>query len=80
MKKAAEGSEEAYKELQARAEDDLWIKAGISIDDTEAWDTINSLQDQIHNSIDDIQIGAYIDDAQAIAAMNELINMADLTV
>lgn len=79
MKKAAEGSEEAYKELQARAEDDLWIKAGISIDDTEAWDTINSLQDQIHNSIDDIQIGAYIDDAQAIAAMNELINMADMT-
>lgn len=79
MKEAAEGSEEAYKELQERAEDDLLIQAGIDINDQEAWDKINSLQDQIHNEIDDIEIGAKIDSAPAIAAMEQLINMAGFT-
>ena len=79
MKKAAEGSEDAYKELQARAEDSILIKAGVQIEDAQLWDTINSLQDQIHNGIDDIQVGAYIDNSQAIQAMNELINAAGLT-
>ena len=79
MKEAAEGSEEAYKELQARAEDDLIIQAGIDINDQEAWNKINALQDKIHNGIDDIEIGANIDNAQAIQAMNELINMAGFT-
>lgn len=77
MKKAAEGSTKAYDELRDRAEDDLIIQAGkIKIDDTEAWNTINFLQDTIHNQIDDIEIGAKIDSAPAIAAMEQLINMA----
>jgi hypothetical protein len=79
MKEAAEGSEEAYKELQERAEDDLLIQAGIDINDQEAWNKINALQDKIHNGIDDIKIGASIDNAQAIQAMNELINAAGMT-
>ena len=79
MKQAAEGSEEAYNELAARAEDDLLIQAGIDINDQAAWEKINNLQNQIHNSIDDIEIGATIDDAGAIAAMEELINMAGMT-
>lgn len=80
MKKAAEGSTKAYDELRDRAEDDLIIQAGkIEIDDTQAWDTINALQEKIHNGIDDIQVGAYIDNTQAIQAMNELINAAGMT-
>lgn len=79
MRQAAEGSEEAYNELAARAEDDLLIQAGIDINDQAAWEKINNLQNQIHNSIDDIEIGATIDDSGAIAAMEELINMAGMT-
>lgn len=78
MKEAAEGSEEAYAELQARAEDDLLIQAGID-PNSDLWGEINSLQDTIHNEIDDIEVGASIDNAQAIQAMNELINMAGMT-
>lgn len=79
MKDAANGVEGAYEELQAKAEDQLILQAGVDINDEEAWAKINSLQDTIHNSIDDIQIGATIDNAGAIAAMNELINMAGMT-
>ena len=44
MRQAAEGSEEAYNELAARAEDDLLIQAGIDINDQAAWEKINNLQ------------------------------------
>ena len=79
MKEAANGSEEAYKKLQSIAEDDLLIQAGININDENAWIKINALQDTIHTGIDDIEVGAFIDNTQAIAAMNELINMAGMT-
>ena len=78
MKEAAEGSEKAYAELQARAEDDLLIQAGID-PNSDIWGEINSLQDTIHSGIDDIEVGASIDNTQAIQAMNELINMAGMT-
>jgi hypothetical protein len=79
MKEAADGSEEAYNKLRDAAEDDLLIQAGIKVDDAQAWDVINNLQNMIHGSIDDIEIGANIDDTNAIAAMNRIINMAGMT-
>lgn len=78
MQEAANGSEEAYNELQAAAAKDILIHAGA--DTTEAEEAVSRLQDYTtSDAFEDIEIGAYIDDADAIQAMNELINAADMT-
>jgi len=54
----------------------------VGIDDASLaqFDTdLATIQNDIANGIDDIEIGAYVDDTQAIQAMNQLINAADMT-
>ena len=78
MQEAANGSEEAYNALQAAAATDILIHAGA--DTAEAEEAVNRLQEYTNSdAFEDIEIGAYIDDADAIQAMNELINAAGMT-
>lgn len=79
MKEAANGSTEAYDELANRAQNDILTQCNFDVNDEEAMAKINALENEITTGIDDIEVGASIDDANAIAAMNELINMAGMT-
>ena len=77
LKQAANGSEQAYEQLRQAAMQDILAQVGL--DDANFQSTFNTLQNQINNGIDDLEIGAFIDDTQAIQAMNELINAAGMT-
>ena len=77
MREAANGSEEAYNALREAATQDILAQVGL--DDTNFQAKFAELDSQIQNGIDDIEVGAYVDDSQAIQAMNELINSADMT-
>lgn len=77
LQQAANGSEQAYEQLRQAAMQDILAQVGL--DDTNFQSTFNTLQSQINNGIDDLQIGAYVDDTQAIQAMNQLINAAEMT-
>ena len=79
MKKAAEGSEEAYNELANRAQNDILMQCHFNVNDAEAMAKIDALENRINAGIDDLQIGAYVDSSDAIQAMNELINAANMT-
>lgn len=75
LKEAAEGSEEAYEELQDRAAEDILSK--FELDDTQiqtAMDDINSIQDQIGN----VEIGAQIDES-FYPQLESIINEAGMT-
>lgn len=77
MKQAAEGSEEAYNNLMAAAQND--IRAQVGLDTSEFDAKFAELDGRIQAGIKDIEVGAYVDDSQAIQAMNELINAAEMT-
>lgn len=77
MKAAAEGSEKAYSELMLAAQQDILGQVGLDTADFDAkFDQINN---NIQNGLKKIEIGAFIDDTQALQSMNELINAADMT-
>lgn len=80
LKQAANGSEEAYNQLREAAYQDIIAHLGIDDSDLAQFDTtLNDIQSRIANGIDDIQVGATIDTADAYVAMNQLINAADMT-
>ena len=77
MREAANGSEEAYNALQDAATQD--ILAHVGLDDSDFQAKFPALESKINQGLNDIEVGAYVDDSQAIQAMNELINSADMT-
>lgn len=77
MKEAAEGNEEAYNDLLAAANQDILTTVGL--DDVDFQTKYADIKGKVDAGLQDIQAGAYIDDSQAIQAMNELINSADMT-
>ncbi len=77
LEEAANGSEEAYNALAEQVQQDILIQCGVN--DEEAWNQINALENKVLEGIDDIEIGANIDNTDAILAMNELINQAGMT-
>lgn len=77
MREAANGSEEAYNALQDAATQDILAQVGL--DDSDFQAKFPELESKINQGLDDIEVGAYVDDSQAIQAMNELINSADMT-
>lgn len=80
LKQAANGSEQAYNSLRQAAMQDILTRVGIDDASLAKFDTdLATIESQIQNGIDDLEIGAYIDDTQAIQAMNQLINAADMT-
>lgn len=79
MEDAMNGSEEAYQELQSLARQDLSIQFGI--DDTEFQQGFdNILQEYIHvSSLDDIEVGADLNDEKFLAELTNMVNAAGLT-
>jgi len=58
----------AYEELMDKAHQEILTQVGL--DDTAFQSELNVLEGQIANGLDDIEAGAFIDDSQAIQAMN----------
>lgn len=80
LKQAANGSEQAYNQLMQAAQQDIIAHVGIDDESLSQFNTdLATIENQINAGIDDLQIGAFVDDTQAIQAMNQLINAADMT-
>lgn len=79
MEDAMNGSEEAYQELQSLARQDLAVQFGI--DDTQFQQEFdNILQEYNHaSSLDDIEVGADLDNGKFLAKLTEMVNEAGLT-
>ena len=78
MKQAAEGSEEAYNELQARMQEDILTHCDI---DTTQFDSAKA---EIQNSLDEmnfenIEIGADLDTGNFLTQLDNLVNAAGIT-
>ncbi len=78
MKQAAEGSEEAYDELQARMQEDILAHCDM---DTSAF---NSAKAEVQSSLDEmnfenIEIGADLDTGNFLAQLDNLVNAAGMT-
>ena len=70
LKRAAEGDNEAFDELQAIVAKDLVQNIEVNVDDAE----LNSLMDEIANyDFGDIQIGTALDDAPFYDQLNSMI-------
>ena len=79
MKAAAEGNEDAYKQLQAAVQEDIAVQA--HFDTTEFNNGFNDLMNQYYQgkSLDDIQVGASLDNAGFLAGLTQMINAAGMT-
>ena len=78
LKQAAEGSAEAYDELQTRAQNDILIHTNLSEED------LATVQDQISSFVNDadfqdLEVGADIDDTNLLNKLTEIINSCDMT-
>lgn len=82
MKKAAEGDTDAIESLRAAAAKDIVQHCDVYLTGD---DTVRAKLDQLSAEIDDyalnnnLEIGAYVDDSQFIAACNEIIRTAGMT-
>ena len=78
LEEAAKGSEDAYNSLLEAAQQD--IEANVTLKDDDFYDKKLALENALDKiNLDKIEIGAFIDDTNAIAAMNNLINAAGFT-
>ena len=79
MQQAANGSEEAYNQLQAAVQQDIMVKAGI---DKTKWDAdFNDLMNKYYQgqNLEDIEAGARLDNAQFLQGLTDMVNAAGLT-
>lgn len=82
MKKAAEGDTDAIESLRAAAAKDIVQHCDVYLTGD---DTVRAKLDQLSAEIDDyalnndLEIGAYVNDSQFIAACNEIIRTAGMT-
>ena len=74
LQDAVNGVDGAYDQLMANAQNQIITNVGLNADDY--YNTYNELQGL---GLDDLEAGAYIDNSQAIQAMNQLINSANMT-
>lgn len=79
MKQAAEGSEEAYNSLQEAARKDIAMQIGL--DDSAFQNQFNNLLQQYYGAqnLDDIEIGAALNDAGFLAALSRMVTAAGMT-
>ncbi len=79
LRKAINGSEEAYEELQKRAAKDIWIQAGLDpMSFDSVWKDMQAILDA--NSYNEIPIGATLDDMPFLQGLAEMLSEAGLTV
>ena len=79
MKKALQGDEEAYKRLQTAARQDIATKIGI--DDAEFQAGFADLMDKYYQgqSLDDLEVGASLDNANFLQGLSDMVNAAGMT-
>lgn len=78
LKEAANGSEEAYAELQDRMQQD--IEAQLSLDDTNFFDekaAVEAAMDAMN--FEDIEVGASLDTGNFYSQLEDLVNSAGMT-
>ena len=80
LKQAANGSEQAYNQLVQAAAQDIAINAGMDTSDFEAGKDLIQSYTQDGVAFDDIEVGAFLDDANFIQGLNEMINATDMSV
>ena len=81
MKKAAEGSEEAYNQLQEAAGKDILAQIGL---DTSQYETdllnVESMAADVNgNKLADIEAGASLDDTDFLNSLTNMVNEAGMT-
>ena len=83
IKKAAEGDKDAIDALRANMDEEIIANITVGQSDdfiANVMEAQNDLNDLITNmDIDDIEVGAIIDDADFIAAANNLVDSASMT-
>ena len=81
LKEAANGSEEAYEQLQEAAGRDILAQVGIDTDrfnDDKNW--IDSALMEIEGKeLEDIEVGAALDDADFLQGLTDMVNAAGMT-
>lgn len=79
MQKALAGDEEAYRSLQDAARQD--IAARVGFDDTEFQNKYNEILQEYYNidNLDDIDIGAALNDEGFLQELTNLVNAANMT-
>lgn len=81
LKLAIEGDEEAYQRLMDAAQEE--IVAQVGLDDAEfnagKESIMNAITDIYNMPLEDLEIGADLNDEAALAEMTNLINAADMT-
>lgn len=81
MKEAANGSEEAYEQLQEAAGKDILAQIGVDTDrfnDDKNW--IDSALMEIEGKeLEDIEVGAALDDADFLQGLTDMVNAAGMT-
>ena len=79
MREAMEGNEEAYRRLQDMARQELAVKFGI--DDSDFQSKFNNLLNQYYHaqSLDDIEVGAALNDEGFLRGLQDMINAAHMT-
>ena len=79
MKKALEGDEEAYQRLQEAARIDIATKVGF--DDSEFQAGFNDLMSTYYEgqSLEDLVVGADLDNADFLNALSEMVTQAGMT-
>ena len=75
MKAAIEGNEQAYNNLQAAAAKDLFINVYF-VGDEELQNKAMALYNQLQNywDVNQLKVGAFLDDTQLIEGLNQMIN------
>lgn len=78
LKQAANGSQEAYAELQDRMQQD--IEAQLNLDDTNFFDNKTAVETAMDEmSFEDIEVGASLDTGDFYSQLEDMINSAGMT-
>lgn len=80
IEKAAEGSAEAIDTLRDKLADDILVQIALAHNvDSQLMNEISSLHENLQAHVEDLRVGAQLDDAEFLAAAQEIINSANMT-
>lgn len=80
MKAAAEGDVAAMQQLAEAAQNDILLHAEFAPEEgTNLYNQVMAMTSQIQDSIQDVEVGAELNDAGFLSELTNLVNMAGLT-
>lgn len=80
IEKAAEGSAEAIDTLRDKLADDILVQIALAHNvDSQLMNEISSLHENLQAHVEDLRVGAQLDDAEFLAAAQEIIDSANMT-